>query len=254
MFRPCIDLHAGKVKQIVGGTYTDAGDRLETRFVSARDAAWYARMFQRDGLRGGHLILIGPGNEEAATSALAAYPDGLQVGGGMHAGNARSYLDRGASHVIVTSWLFPGGVFSRERLLELKRQVGSRHLVLDLSCRRKGDNYFIVTNRWQTMTDQMLSPAWIAELEPSCAEFLIHAVDVEGMRAGLDEQLVTLLSGLGTLPITYAGGAKSIADLRTVETLGKGRIHLTIGSALDIFGGDVSYEEAVLFNRSLGAG
>ena len=248
MFRPCIDLHEGKVKQIVGGTLGDSGPR--TNFVSDRSAAWFAALYRRDGLAGGHVIMLGPGNEAEARAALAAFPGGLQIGGGINAQNARGWLDAGASHVIVTSWVFREGRADWERLGELVKTTGKNRLVLDLSCRKRGDNYFVVTDRWQKFTEVALSPETLKKLAGSCAEFLVHAVDVEGLCRGIDRELVEKLGRWTPIPTTYAGGANSLADLEEVTRLGRGKIDLTIGSALDIFGGTgVKYDDVVKFNR-----
>ncbi|MCU0785384.1 MAG: phosphoribosylformimino-5-aminoimidazole carboxamide ribotide isomerase [Verrucomicrobia bacterium] len=250
MFRPCIDLHEGKVKQIVGGTLEGAPGRLRTNFVSDRSAAWFAELYRRDGLTGGHIIMLGPGNETEARAALAVYPGGLQIGGGLNASNARAWLDAGASHVIVTSWVFRDGRLDSARLNELVKAVGKTRLVLDLSCRRRGDNYFVVTDRWQKFTELAISVETLESLAHSCAGFLVHAVDVEGLCRGIDRELVEKLGRGSPIPTTYAGGANSIADLEEVTRLGRGRIDLTIGSALDIFGGNgVKYAEVVAFNR-----
>ncbi len=250
MFRPCIDLHEGKVKQIVGGTLNDSGGGLRTNFVSERPAAWFAELYRRDGLRGGHVIQLGPGNEPAAREALAAYPGGLHLGGGVTPDNARGWLDAGASHVIVTSWVFSNGRVDWPRLARLVEVVGRDRLVLDLSCRRRGDDYFIVTDRWQKFTEETLSPALLQKFAGHCDEFLIHAADVEGLCRGIDAELVSKLGEWSPISATYAGGAKSLDDLETVTRLGRGRIDLTIGSALDIFGGSgVRYAEVVDFNR-----
>jgi phosphoribosylformimino-5-aminoimidazole carboxamide ribotide isomerase len=250
VFRPCIDLHEGKVKQIVGGTLSGSTDALSTNFVSEKSSAEYAELYRRDGLRGGHVIMLGPGNEAAAREALAAYPGGLQVGGGVNVGNAAGWLEAGASHVIVTSWVFQAGKVDFERLAQLERVVGKRRLVLDLSCRRRADAYWVVTDRWQTFTDVQLSPATFERLAQTCAEFLVHAVDVEGLCRGIDVELVEKLGSWSPIPITYAGGVSSLDDLELVTRLGRGRVDLTIGSALDIFGGTgVHYADAVAFNR-----
>jgi phosphoribosylformimino-5-aminoimidazole carboxamide ribotide isomerase len=250
MFRPCIDLHQGKVKQIVGGSLTDDPATLRTNFVADRDAAWYARLYQRDQLEGGHIIMLGPGNDTAALEALAAYPGGLQVGGGIHLGNARRYLEAGASHIIVTSWIFQEGQLNRERLAALVKSIGRQRLVLDLSCRKHQGDYFVVTDRWRTFTELKISAPVLQDLASSCAEFLIHAGDVEGLCRGIDEVLVQWLGRATPIPTTYAGGARSLDDLRLVTALGQGRVHLTIGSALDIFGGSgVPYADCVAFNR-----
>jgi len=253
VFRPCIDLHEGKVKQIVGGTLNAGPGRLQTNFVSDRPAAWYAELYQRDGLKGGHVIMLGPGNDTEARAALQTYPGGLQIGGGVNLNNARAWLDAGASHVIVTSWVFRGGQVDWERLAQLVEAIGKARLVLDLSCRRRGGGYFVVTDRWQKFTNLAISRESLEKLAEWCAEFLIHAVDVEGQCRGIDQELVSNLGQWSPIPTTYAGGAKSLADLAAVTRLGQGRIDLTIGSALDIFGGSgVRYEDAVAFNRQLG--
>jgi phosphoribosylformimino-5-aminoimidazole carboxamide ribotide isomerase len=252
VFRPCIDLHEGKVKQIVGGTLGGDPGRLQTNFVSDRPAAWYAELYRRDALKGGHVILLGPGNESEARAALQSYPGGLQIGGGVNLENARAWLDAGASHVVVTSWVFRGGQVDWDRLSQLVGVIGKERLVLDLSCRRRGDAYFVVTDRWQKFTDLTISRENLQKLAEWCAEFLIHAVDVEGQCRGIDQELVTRLGEWSPIPTTYAGGASAIADLEAVTRLGQGRIDLTIGSALDIFGGNgVRYEDAVAFNRRL---
>jgi len=248
MFRPCIDLHEGKVKQIVGGSLGGSG--LRTNFVSDRSAAWYAELYKRAGLTGGHVVMLGPGNLDEACAAIAAYPGGLQVGGGINAGNARNWLEGGASHVIVTSWVFREGRLEGERLKELVRVIGKDRLVLDLSCRKRKDNYLVVTDRWQKFTELAISPDTLQKLAGSCAEFLIHAVDVEGLCRGIDRELVEKLGQWTPIPTTYAGGANSLADLEEVTRLGGGKIDLTIGSALDIFGGTtVLFADVVKFNR-----
>ena len=251
MFRPCIDLHEGKVKQIVGGTL--GGGRLRTNFISDRSAAWFAELYRRDNLKGGHLIMLGPGNETEARAALGAYPGGLHVGGGVNADNARAWLDAGASHVIVTSWIFRGAQLDEERLQQLVAAVGRERIVLDLSCRRRGGEYYVVTDRWQTFTELAISRQTLTRLAASCAEFLVHGADVEGLCRGVDEELVVRLGRWTPVPTTYAGGANSLSDLELVTRLGQGRIDLTIGSALDIFGGTgVRYEDVVAFNRQSG--
>jgi len=250
MFRPCIDLHEGKVKQIVGGTLSDAPGQLRTNFVSDRPASWFAKLYQRDGLRGGHVIMLGPGNDQAARSALQAFPGGMHIGGGINGDNARGWLEAGASHVIVTSWVFREGRMDAARLGELLKIIGKERLVLDLSCRRRGEDYFVVTDRWQKFTELKINRETLEMLSRSCAEFLVHAVDVEGLCRGVDEALVSRLGEWSPIPMTYAGGASSLSDLETVTRLGQGKVDLTIGSALDIFGGTgVRYEDVVAFNR-----
>ena len=250
MFRPCIDLHEGKVKQIVGGTLGDVPAELRTNFVSDRSSVYYAELYQRDGLKGGHVIMLGPGNEAAGRAALKAYPGGLQIGGGITLNNASGFLDDGASHVIVTSWVFQGGNVDWGRLADLVKAIGQERLVLDLSCRRRGGDYLVVTDRWQKFTELVISKETLEKLAACCSEFLIHAVDVEGLCRGIDHELVKKLGEWSPLPTTYAGGANSLADLEEVTRLGRGKIDLTIGSALDIFGGtSVRYADAVAFNK-----
>jgi phosphoribosylformimino-5-aminoimidazole carboxamide ribotide isomerase len=252
-FRPCIDLRGGKVVQIVGGTLTDAGVAT-VNYESELPPSYFASRYHADGLLGGHVIMLGSGNEAAALEALAAYPVGLQAGGGIRPDNALRYLDAGASHVIVTSYLFVDAAFSWERLAELTACVGRDRLVIDLSCRRSPDGaYYVATDRWQTVTSLRIDAAAIASLEPYCAEFLVHAADVEGKQAGIDEDLVRLLGTCVRIPTTYAGGAKALEDVARVEELSGGKLDLTIGSALDIFGGKlVRYEEAAKLGRIRG--
>ena len=248
MFRPCIDLHEGQVKQIVGGTL--GPDGAKTNFVSDRGAAWYADLYKRDALFGGHVIMLGPGNEEEARAALGAFSGGLQIGGGINVDNAAEWLEAGASHVIVTSWVFREGRLDEQRLAELLKSIGKSRLVLDLSCRKRGDDYYVVTDRWQKFTELVISPEVLGRLSESCAEFLIHAVDVEGLCRGIDQELVEKLGRWSPIAATYAGGARTLDDLEETTRLGRGKIDLTIGSALDIFGGSgVRYEDAIAFNR-----
>jgi phosphoribosylformimino-5-aminoimidazole carboxamide ribotide isomerase len=253
-FRPCIDLHQGVVKQIVGGTLRDVGAGPTENFVSDRPAGWFATTFRDDGLRGGHVIKLGPGNDAAAREALAAYPGGLQIGGGINEANAQTWLDAGASHVIVTSALFDAeGKFLEEVLRSLVGKIGKQRLVIDLSCRRTADGWTVAMNRWQTLTELLLSPATLDRLAPYCDEFLIHAADVEGLCRGIDADLVALLGTWGKCPVTYAGGAATPADLALVEQAGSGAVDVTVGSALDLFGGKgLIYQDLVAWNRRAG--
>ena len=250
-FRPCIDLHEGKVKQIVGGTLHDDGPGPKENFVSDLSPSSFASRFREDSLRGGHVIKLGPGNDEAARDALGAWPGGLQIGGGIHAGNAKTWLDAGASHVIVTSALFDAsGIFLPEVLANLVKSIGADRLVIDLSCRRVGGGWTVAMNRWQTLTDLNVTAEVLDRLAPHCAEFLIHAADVEGLCRGIDAELVALLGGWGKIPITYAGGAASLQDVELVQNAGGGKVDITVGSALDIFGGSgVRYDELVAWNQ-----
>jgi len=250
-FRPCIDLHQGKVKQIVGGSLRDDGAGPKENFVSGQAPTWFAEMFRRDALVGGHVIKLGPGNDAAAREALAAWPGGLQIGGGISAANAGEWLDAGASHVIVTSALFDGeGKFLPEALDSLVRAVGADQLVIDLSCRRTVDGWAVAMNRWQTLTDLDVTSATLDRLAPYCAEFLIHAADVEGLCGGIDAELVDLLGNWGKIPVTYAGGAATMDDVKLIESAGQGKVDVTVGSALDLFGGKgIRYDELVAWNR-----
>ena len=251
-FRPCIDLHDGRVKQIVGSTLHDSdSSSLQTNFSSDFPPSHYARLYRRDQLNGGHVIMLGPGNEEAAMDALAGWPGGLQIGGGITVDNGARWLERGASHVIVTSHVFHDGRLDEDRLHRLCREIGPERLVLDLSCRWKEDGYYVVTDRWQKFTSLRISEQVLAELAGSCDEFLVHAVDVEGKCMGVDLRLVELLALHATVPITYAGGVGSMEDLYRIRTAGEGRIDATVGSALDIFGGSgCTYAEVVAFHRA----
>ena len=250
-FRPCIDLHDGKVKQIVGGSFNSSSEELKTNFTSDLDPSWFAGKYAEDELTGGHVIKLGPGNDEAARSALQAYPHGMQIGGGITEENAETWLSAGASHVIATSFLFDSEAhFREERLAALLAETGRERLVIDLSCRKTENGWVVAMNRWQTMTDLYLTHETLDQLAPSCDEFLIHAADVEGKCEGIDESLVELLGQWGKIPVTYAGGASCLEDLKRVDEISEGLVDLTIGSALDIFGGNgVSYSDCVVFNR-----
>jgi phosphoribosylformimino-5-aminoimidazole carboxamide ribotide isomerase len=251
-FRPCIDLHSGKVKQIVGSTLSDSNTAsLQTNFSSTHPSSYYAEMYKRDGLTGGHIIMLGPGNEDAAMEALAAYPRGLQIGGGITVENAEKWLKRGAGGVIVTSWVFKDGQIHEDRLQELVSVVGRENLILDLSCRRKGDAYYIVTDRWQNFTQVQVNQESMEYFAGFCCEFLVHAVDVEGKCNGIETRLAENLAQWSPIPTTYAGGVKNIGDMEEINRLGASKLHATVGSALDIFGGStMTYEEAVQFHKA----
>ena len=238
-FRPCIDLHNGKVKQIVGSSLSQNESELQTNFVSQKPAEWYAELYKKDNLKGGHIIMLGEGNEEAALKALEAYPKGMQIGGGISKENAQKYLKAGAAAVIITSYIFPNAKFSLEKLKAISEETGKENLVIDLSCY----NRTVAINRWQTLTDFSITPQNLEQIAEYCAEFLIHAADVEGKQQGMDLELIEFLGKHSPIPATYAGGANSLEDLETCNKLSKGRVDLTIGSALDIFGGKIPYEK-----------
>lgn len=253
-FRPCIDIHNGRVKQIVGGSLKDKGNQAEENFVSQMDGAFYANMYKKAGIRGGHIILLNPVTSEyyeatraQALLALHSYPGGLQLGGGITADNAARFIEAGASHVIVTSYVFNNGRIDYNNLEKLVDAVGKSHLVLDLSCRKKDDSYYIVTDRWQKFTDEVITEELLDELSQYCDEFLIHAVDVEGKAGGIEKELVSLLGKWGKIPLTYAGGIHSFEDLRLIKELGHNRVNVTIGSALDLFGGSMKFEDVIAF-------
>lgn len=251
-FRPCIDIHNGKIKQIVGGSLKDQGNAAAENFVSEKDGAWFAQLYGSYGLRGGHIILLNPPSSEyyeatkgQALSALSAWPGHLQLGGGVTAENAAAFLEAGASHVIVTSYVFRGGKICWDNLERMVSEVGREHLVLDLSCRKRGQEYYIVTDRWQTFTEVKLTPEVFSVLAGKCSEFLVHAVDVEGKASGIEVPVVEMLADHSENPVTYAGGVGSFADLALLKEKGRGRVDVTIGSALDLFGGKMSFEEVL---------
>lgn len=255
-FRPCIDLHQGKVKQIVGGTLRDDGSSPRENFVSNRTAGWFAEKYRTDGLSGGHVIKLGAGNDDAAREALSAYPGGLQIGGGITSENATQWISAGASHVIVTSWLFDiQGRLISERLAELVDRVGRERIVIDLSCRREErpdgrPAWRVAMNRWQTATEIEVNPDNLSMLADYASEFLIHAADVEGLCQGIDEPLVEMMGAWGGIPMTYAGGVANFEDLNRVRDASEGRVDVTVGSALDLFGGSgVSYDDVVRWNH-----
>ncbi|KAF5473861.1 hypothetical protein F2P56_005816 [Juglans regia] len=252
-FRPCIDIHKGKVKQIVGSTLLDSkedGSILVTNFESDKSAAVFANLYKEDGLAGGHVIMLGadPLSKSAAIEALRAYPGGLQVGGGINSENSLSYIQEGACHVIVTSYVFSNGQMDLERLKDLVRVVGKQRLVLDLSCRGKEGKYAIVTDRWQKFTDVYLDGKILEFLASYADEFLVHGVDVEGKKLGIDDELVALLGKQSPIPVTYAGGVTGMADLERIKEAGMGRVDVTVGSALDIFGGNLAYKDVVAWH------
>lgn len=253
-FRPCIDIHNGSVKQIVGGSLADQNNYADENFVSEQDAGYYARLYRDSGIRGGHIILLNPAGSEyydadvsQAKLALSEYPGGLQIGGGITSENAAFFLGLGASHVIVTSYVFKDGQIHYDRIEELVKAVGKEHLVLDLSCRKRDGRYYIVTDRWQTFTQEVVSAELLDRLSSYCDEFLIHAVDAEGKASGIETELAAMLGAWSGIPVTYAGGVGSFKDLRQLKELGRNRLDVTIGSALDIFGGNLVYEEVLRY-------
>lgn len=255
-FRPCIDIHNGKVKQIVGGSLRDAGDSATENFVAEQDAVYFARLYKKEGIRGGHIIMLNAqssgyyeATKKQALAALREYPGGLQAGGGITPENAGEFLAAGASHVIVTSYVFSGGRLDYENLARMEKAVGKERLVLDISCRKRGDSYYVVTDRWQKFTDEAVDAALLDRLMEHCDEFLIHAVDVEGKARGIETQLAQMLGNWGRIPVTYAGGVGSFSDLEKLKTYGKNRLHVTIGSALDLFGGTMAYDRVIDYIR-----
>ena len=251
-FRPCIDIHNGKVKQIVGGSLRDTGNQAEENFVSEQDGAFYASLYKEKGLKGGHIILLNSTDSEyfqatraQAFLALRAYPGGLQLGGGVNPDNAADYLNAGASHVIVTSYVFRDGRICWGDLEKMVQEVGREHLVLDLSCRKRADKYYIVTDRWQKFTEETVSLELMKKLGGYCDEFLIHAVDVEGKANGVEIPLAELLGEYEGHPVTYAGGVGSMKDIQTLKQASGGKVDVTVGSALDLFGGTIPFANLV---------
>lgn len=255
-FRPCIDIHNGKVKQIVGGSLTDENDQAVENYSSVQDADYYAHLYQKDGLKGGHVILLNPPSSRyyeqtkmQAVKALTAYPGGLQVGGGITAENAAEYIEAGASHVIVTSYVFQDGKIRWERMEELCKAVGKEHVVIDVSCRKRDGEYYIVTNRWQTFTQVKLDAEILQKISSYCDEFLVHGVDVEGKASGVEDDLIGILSAQQQIPVTYAGGIGSLEDLRHFQRISHGKLDFTIGSALDLFGGTIPYQKVKQYRQ-----
>ncbi|KAI8904788.1 5-proFAR isomerase [Gorgonomyces haynaldii] len=246
-FRPCIDLHNGQVKQIVGGSLDT--QELRTNFVSEHSSEYYAQLYKNHNLEGGHVIKLGPGNDDACLRAIKQWPNKLHVGGGINLDNAQYWIDEGAEKIIVTSWLFPDGTFSLERLQQLEQKVGRDRIVVDLSCKRTPEGWTVAMNKWQTLTDMHLSKQVFGLLEQYTSEFLVHAADVEGLCQGIDQELVVKLGEWVTVPCTYAGGASGIQDLDLVKQLSGGKVDLTIGSALDIFGGALSFSKVIEWNQ-----
>lgn len=256
-FRPCIDIHNGKVKQIVGSSLKDEGNRVKENYVSEQDSSFYADLYKKDGLKGGHVILLNPtdsayyeATKRQALLALSAYPEGLQIGGGIHAENAEAFLKAGASHVIVTSYVFSDGKVNYKNLEKLKHTVGKERLVLDLSCRRQGDDYYIVTDRWQKFTEERMTFSLLDYLAGYADEFLIHAADVEGKASGIETKLAGFLGSWGKIPITYAGGVSCFEDLALLKKAGQNRLHVTIGSALSLFGGSMEYQKVIEYMKT----
>lgn len=256
-FRPCIDIHNGQIKQIVGGSLIDMGDYAKENFVSDKDGGYYATLYKNAGLKGGHIILLNPKDSRyyeddvlQAKKALAAYNNGLMIGGGINNENACEFLKAGASHVIVTSYVFKNGEILFDNLERIKRETGKEHLVLDLSCRKKDGDYYIVTDRWQKFTNVKITGKLMKELSSYCDEYLIHAVDVEGQAHGIESGLVRILDEYNTIPVTYAGGVGSYEDLTLLKELGHNKIDVTIGSALDLFGGKLEFKKVLDICRS----
>ncbi|CAL8470926.1 g10468 [Coccomyxa elongata] len=258
-FRPCIDIHQGKVKQIVGSSLNDLAAQREdlsqnglvVNFETDLRSSFFAKLYQNSSLKGGHVVMLGAdqASKYAAYEALMAYPGGLQIGGGVTLDNAIEYLNAGASHVIVTSFVFREGRLEEERLRSLVDLVGKERLVLDLSCRKRDGEYYVVTDRWQRFSELVVNQQTLDDLAGSCAEFLVHGVDVEGMQLGVDEELVHLLGQSSPIPVTYAGGVRSLDDLERVKQAGNGRVDITVGSALDIFGGKLPYAEVLAWHK-----
>ena len=252
-FRPCIDIHNGQVKQIVGGSLSESDKTTKENYVSDKDAGYFASIYRENDLPGGHIIMlnkVGTDEYEAskkeALKGLMAYPGGMQIGGGITSDNALEFIEAGASHVIVTSYVFDDIKLSFNKLKALSDAVGRERIVLDLSCRYNNGRYYVVTDRWQKFTDVTVDEDTFKTLSDFCDEFLIHGVDVEGMRQGIDERLLDILAKASeNVTITYAGGVRDLADIDIIRNRGRGMINFTVGSALDLFGGTLKIEEII---------
>ncbi|MBU1177633.1 phosphoribosylformimino-5-aminoimidazole carboxamide ribotide isomerase [Patescibacteria group bacterium] len=246
-FRPCIDIHQGKVKQIIGSSLNSSKSEAEENFVAEKSAEYFASLYKEDGLAGGHVIMLDDSQQtkQEAIKALKAYPDGLQIGGGITDQSAPEFIRAGASQVIVSSFIFVDGRLSESRLTGLKKAIGKDRLVLDLSCRYRGDEYVVVIDRWQTFTDYAVTVENLKALSRYCAEFLVHGVDSEGKRQGIEEDLLATLSEFTDIPVTYAGGVRSLTDVEQIRQVGQDKVNFTVGSSLDIFGGDLDYREVI---------
>ncbi|SFB86390.1 phosphoribosylformimino-5-aminoimidazole carboxamide ribotide isomerase [Butyrivibrio sp. YAB3001] len=262
-FRPCIDIHNGKVKQIIGSSLVDEGDNARENFSSTKEAPFYANMYRELGLEGGHIIMLNPvespyyeSTKRQALMALESCPGLLQVGGGITADNAEMFLDAGASHVIVTSYVFKNGRINNTNLKKLVKAVGKEKLVLDLSCKMVEEEsisdgklleqkYAIVTDRWQKLTNVMLSYETLDELSEYCDEFLVHAADVEGKQNGIEQSVAKILGSWSKIPVTYAGGVHSLDDIKLLKRIGHDKVDVTVGSALDIFGGNLKMADVI---------
>ena len=249
-FRPCIDLHNGKVKQIVGSSLSDNSKEIIENFSTDKHPSEFVRLYKNDDLRGGHIIKLGAGNDEAAKDALSEWKNGFHIGGGITDENAKLWLDAGASHVIATSFVFKNGKINLENLRKLKKAAGKKRVVLDLSCKKREEEYYIVTDRWQNLTDEKITQKTLGFLSEYCDEFLVHAADVEGKKRGADLQLIEILAKFSPVPVTYAGGISSMDDVEKVRIHGQNRVNFTVGSALDIFGGQLDYAAVVKFSKT----
>lgn len=250
-FRPCIDIHNGHVVQIVGSSLRDENDSAQNNFVSEKDSAYYANLYKEHGLSGGHIIILNGKDSEyyeatkaEAVKALQTYKGGMQIGGGITDKNAEEYILAGASHIIVTSYVFSDGKICYNNLNRLNSAVGREHICLDVSCRMRNGKYYVVTDRWQRFTDVVLDENLIVSLSEYCDELLVHAVDVEGRKAGINATIAGILEK-SPIPVTYAGGISSLDDIAKIRSIGNNKIDFTIGTALNIFGGDLDLMEVI---------
>ena len=250
-FRPCIDIHNGHVVQIVGSSLRDENDSAQNNFVSEKDSAYYANLYKEHGLSGGHIIILNGKDSEyseatkaEAIKALQTYKGGMQIGGGITDKNAEEYILAGASHIIVTSYVFSDGKICYNNLNRLNSAVGREHICLDVSCRMRNGKYYVVTDRWQKFTDVVLDENLIVSLSEYCDELLVHAVDVEGRKAGINATIAGILEK-SPIPVTYAGGISSLDDIAKIRSIGNNKIDFTIGTALNIFGGDLDLMEVI---------
>ncbi|MBT3539096.1 phosphoribosylformimino-5-aminoimidazole carboxamide ribotide isomerase [bacterium] len=245
-FRPCIDILNGKVTQIVGETLA-TNSLVAENFVTNKNAAYFADLYKKNNLAGGHIIMLDKTEKTKSQTieALKTFPQDFQVGGNINSDNAQEFINAGASHIIVTSYIFKDNKLSPLRLQRLMSAVKKEKIVLDLSCRKKNNEYYVVTNRWQIFSNFKVTSKNLETLSNYCDEFLIHGVDSEGKLQGVEIDLLNILKDFTGIPITYAGGIRDMNDIEKIKQTGNGYINFSVGTALDIFGGELNYNKVI---------